>query len=161
MWKWNLEGNQTTGKISIDGWIVLKKTAIFKRGSGRGEVKTEIRWKTPMENRLNKPNIELGCNHTTRKTSIDAQTVLKKTVIFKEGVGRGGVKTEIQWKIPIGNRSNKPYMEVEGNQTTRKTSIDADCFEVNVFFFFGGGLEEGWGAQNWNPMKNAHGESFR
>ena len=24
----------------------------------------------------------------------------------------------------MGNRLNKPYMEVEGNQTTRKTSID-------------------------------------
>ena len=27
-----VEGNQTTGNTSIDGWTVLKKTAIFEEG---------------------------------------------------------------------------------------------------------------------------------
>ena len=27
-----VEGNQTTGKTSIDGWTVLKKSPIFRRG---------------------------------------------------------------------------------------------------------------------------------
>ena len=31
-----VEGNQTTGKTSIAGWTVLKKTAIFEEGGGRG-----------------------------------------------------------------------------------------------------------------------------
>ena len=38
---------------------------------------------------------------------------------------RGGVKTEIGWKTPLGNRSNKSHMEVEGNRTTRNTSKPA------------------------------------
>ena len=43
---------------------------------------------------------------------------------FGRGVEEGwGVKTEIGRKTPMGNRLNKPYMEVEGNQTTGKTSI--------------------------------------
>ena len=29
-----VEGNQTTGNTSIDGWTVLKKTAIFEEGGG-------------------------------------------------------------------------------------------------------------------------------
>ena len=37
---------------------------------------------------------------------------------------RGGVKTEIRWKTHMGNHLNKPHMEVKGNQTTGKTSID-------------------------------------
>ena len=32
----DVEGNQTTGKTSIDGWNFLKKTAIFEEGGGRG-----------------------------------------------------------------------------------------------------------------------------
>ena len=52
-----------------------------------------------MGNSLNKPYMELGGNQTTRKVSIDAQTVLKKTAIFLGGGGveeGWGVKTEIQ-----------------------------------------------------------------
>ena len=50
-----------------------------------------------MQNALNEPFIELESNQTTRNTSLDAQTILKKTVIFSGGGGRGmGVKTEIQ-----------------------------------------------------------------
>ena len=38
-----VEGNQTTGKTSIAGWTVLKKTAILKRGVEEGwGVNTEI-----------------------------------------------------------------------------------------------------------------------
>ena len=36
----------------------------------------------------------------------------------------GGVKTEIGWKTPMRNALNKPYMDLEGNETTRNTSID-------------------------------------
>ena len=42
-----------------------------------------------MGNRLDKPYMEVEGNQTTRKTSIDAQTVLKKTAIFWEGVEEG------------------------------------------------------------------------
>ena len=38
-----------------------------------------------MGNHLNKPHIEVEVNQTTRNTSIDGQTVLKKTVIFFGG----------------------------------------------------------------------------
>ena len=42
--------------------------------------------------------MELEGNQTNGKTSIDAQTVLKKTVIFGEGGWKrdGGLKTEIR-----------------------------------------------------------------
>ena len=62
--------------------------------------------KTPMGNSLNKPYMELGGNQTTRKVSIDAQTVLKKTAIFLGGGGwkrDGGLKLKSnekrQWGI--------------------------------------------------------------
>ena len=79
-----------------------------------------------MQSALNKPFIEVESNQTTRNTSIDAQTVLKKTVIFWGAKGRGmeGVKTEIRLKMPSGNSLNKPYMEVEGNRTIINTLID-------------------------------------
>ena len=48
----------------------------------------------------------------------------------------------------MGNLLNYPYMELEGNQTTKKTSIDPDCFEEKCHFLGGEGVEEGWGAQN-------------
>ena len=67
--------------------------------------------------------MEVEDNQITRNTSIDAQTVLKKTVIFwgggGGGRGMGRVKTEIRRKTPMGNRLNKPHMEVEGKQLER------------------------------------------
>ena len=60
------------------------------------------------------------------------------------------------------NGLNKPYMELEGNRTARNASIDAQTvMKKNVFFWWGGGLEEGCGGQNGYPMKNAHCESFK
>ena len=57
--------------------------------------------------------MEVEGNQATGNTSIDAQTVLKKTVFFfwVEGWKRdGGVKTKIQLKTPMGNCliSHKP-----------------------------------------------------
>ena len=50
-----------------------------------------------MESALNKPFIEVESNQTTRNTSLDAQTILKKTIIFIWGGDEEwGVKTEIQ-----------------------------------------------------------------
>ena len=50
-----------------------------------------------MGNRLNKPYMEVEGNQTTRKTSIDGQTVLKYTVIF---LGRGW-KRDVEDKMEI------------------------------------------------------------
>ena len=36
-------------------------------------------------------------------------------------------------------------MELEGNQTTKKTSIDPDCFEEKCHFLGGGGGGRGMG----------------
>ena len=60
----------------------------FWREGGRRGGGSETLWKAPIQNGLNKPYIEVESNRTTRNTSIDAQTVLKKTVIFFWGGGR-------------------------------------------------------------------------
>ena len=36
-----VEGNQTTGKTSIDGWTVLKKTVIFFGGGEISKLKSD------------------------------------------------------------------------------------------------------------------------
>ena len=79
---------------------------------------------------------------------------------WREGGRRGG-GSETLWKAPIQNGLNKPYIEVESNRTTRNTSIDAQTVLKKTVIFFGGGegKRDGEG-QNWNPMKNAHGESL-
>ena len=60
----------------------------------------------------------------------------------------------------MGNPLNKPYMEVEGKLTTENTSTDGwTVLKKTAIFEEGGG--RGMGGQNWNPMKNAHGESFK
>ena len=46
----------------------------------------------------------------------------------------------------MGNRLNKPYMEVEGNQTTRNTIIQPEI-EENCHFLGGEGKRDG-GGQN-------------
>ena len=85
----------------------------------------------------------------------------RKLPFLKKGVEEGwGVKTEMGWKTTMGNRLNKLYMEVEANQTTGKTSIDGwTVLKKTAIFEEGGG--RGMGGQNWNRMKNAHGESFK
>ena len=57
-----------------------------------------------MGNHLNKPHIEVEVNQTTRNTSIDGQTVLKKTVIFLGGRWKrdGGSKLKSDEKCPWG-----------------------------------------------------------
>ena len=56
--------------------------------------------------------------------------------------------------MPMRNRLNKPYMEVEGNRTTRKTSIEAlTGFKETVIY--------GGGGQNRNWMKKAHAGLFK
>ena len=52
------------------------------------------------------------------------------------------------------NRSNKPYMELESNRTTLKTSKPAQRVVKTIFF----GGRGGGGRQNWifrrTPMQN-------
>ena len=48
----------------------------------------------------------------------------------------------------MGNRLNKPYMEVEGNQRTRNTSKPAQTVLKKNAIFLGVGAERGEGGQN-------------
>ena len=57
------------------------------------------------------------------------------------------------------NRLNKPYMEVEGNGTTKNSSKLAQTVLRKTIFFGGRGVEGG--SQNWNLVKNTHAESFK
>ena len=59
----------------------------------------------------------------------------------------------------MGNPLNKPYMEVEGKLTTENTSTDGWTVLKKTAIFEEGGRKRG--GQNWNPMKNTHGESFK
>ena len=57
-----------------------------------------------MENRLNKPYMEVEGIRTSRNTSKIVQTVLKKTAIFEEGGWKrdGGSKLKSDEKRPWG-----------------------------------------------------------
>ena len=56
----------------------------------------------------------------------------------------------------MGNRLDKPYMEVEGNQTTGKTSIAGWTVLKKTAIFVRGGVEEG-GSKLKSDEKNPWG----
>ena len=55
------------------------------------------------------------------------------------------------------NRSNKPYMELESNRTTLKTSKPAQRVVKTIFF----GGRGGGGKAKLDFSKNTHAESFK
>ena len=99
-------------------WVALKTLLLGGRRVKERGVKTGISWITPIQNRLNKPCMELEGNQKPRNASIAAQTILR---IFFAAEGGGLLETRIWGKMPMQHRSYKPYMGVEGYHTARNT----------------------------------------